>query len=91
MRRPLLPVAPRRKIFTTAPSIIVARHRAEQYDDDIVEVRDQEQAVVKLEVGGRHRHQHLMPPMTKVRMKPMDHRTATVKRTRPPYIVGLIE
>jgi hypothetical protein len=42
MRRPLLPVAPRRKIFKTAPSIIVAGHRAEQYDDDVVEVRDQE-------------------------------------------------
>ena len=75
MRRPLLPVAPRRKIFTTAPPIIVARHPAEQYAPMMTlwECAIRKQAVVKLEVGERHRHQHLMPPMTKVPMKPMDH------------------
>ncbi len=29
-----------------------------------------------------------MPPMTKVTMKPIDHNTGTVNRTRPPYIVN---
>jgi hypothetical protein len=29
-----------------------------------------------------------MPPITNVTMKPRDHSTGTVNRTRPPYIVN---
>ena len=40
--------------------VIVTRHQAEHgaTDDDIMEMRNQEQAVVQLEIGGRHSHQH---------------------------------
>src|SRR4029077_9252390 len=38
--------------------------------------------------GGTAIRTPVIPPMTNVTMKPMDHRTGTVKRTRPPYIVN---
>ncbi len=52
-----------------------AEHHAA--DDDVVEVGDQEQAVVQHEVGwpGPPAVTPVMPPMTKVTMKPMVHST----------------
>src|SRR5580693_8118879 len=38
--------------------------------------------------GGTAISTPVMPPMTNVTMKPSDHSTGTVKRTRPPYIVN---
>ena len=69
----------------------VAREGAEQHaaDDDVVEMRDQEQAVVQQEIRGRHRDQHAgEPPMMKVTMKPIDHIIGVVKRMRPANIVN---
>ncbi|MDB5460105.1 MAG: hypothetical protein JWO72_1846, partial [Caulobacteraceae bacterium] len=57
-------------------------------DDDVMEVRDQEQAVVQLEVGrGTASSTPVMPPMTKVTMKPTVHSIGVSKRTRPRYMV----
>ena len=38
--------------------------------------------------GGTAISTPVMPPMTKVTMKPIDHSIGTVKRTRPPYMVN---
>src|SRR5258708_2297084 len=38
--------------------------------------------------GGTAISTPVMPPMTNVTMNPIDHRTGTVNRTRPPYIVN---
>jgi excisionase family DNA binding protein len=61
---------------------IVARHRAEQHasDDDIVEVRDQEQAVLKVEVGGRHRHQHPGSTRNKMSRTPIDANLSYIEK-----------
>src|ERR1700685_489366 len=37
--------------------------------------------------GGTAISTPVMPPITNVTMKPIDHKIGTVKRTRPPYIV----
>ncbi len=38
--------------------------------------------------GGTASSTPVIPPITKVTMKPIDHRIGTSKRTRPPYIVN---
>ncbi len=38
--------------------------------------------------GGTASSTPVMPPMTKVTMKPSDHSIGALKRTRPPYIVN---
>jgi len=44
---------------------------------------------VQLEVGRRTAiNTPVMPPITNVTMKPIDHRIGTVNRMRPPYIVN---
>jgi hypothetical protein len=63
----------------------VAGEDAEQdaRDDDVMEVGDEEQAVVHLPVDGRHREQDAgQAADTKVTMKPSSQSTGTVKRTR---------
>ena len=72
--------------------VSVAGERAEQHaaDDDVVEVRDEEQAVVQHEVGGRHREQHAGHAADHERDDEAErpqHRRRT-KTTRPPNIVN---
>src|SRR4051794_4182456 len=89
--RGLAPAFVEREAERLGKPISVACHHAEHdaADDDVVEMRHQEQAVVQLEIGGGTAiSTPVMPPMTNVTMKPSDHSTGTVKRTRPPYIVN---
>ena len=56
----LAPAFVEREAERLGEPVIEAGHHAEHdaADDDVMEMRDQEQAVVQLEIGGRHGHQH---------------------------------
>ena len=56
----LAPAFVEREAECLGEPVVVAGHHAEHdaADDDVVEMGDQEQAVVQLEIGGRHGHQH---------------------------------